>query len=373
MAGKRTDDATVATYVARKLGVQTQAESEAERRAGNRVGAYGEEPRSTASPTNNSDDWTNTGNVRLNLDNVGNFVRIGPTGDPTNPLEDVNASAFLFVNAGTGGDESYLQGTDGLGFPIIIVPLDGPLELWQGGVVFKNVAGAETGRVNATTGAGDFASIASDTQHVATHGQWLSGFHADVGASTLSPFGIPAPTTSGSLSNATVADGPVLTFQTGAVSGNIAQILTATNWQTRWGIDVVMRVRTGTDITNVRLFAVLAASDPSASATPNIHYAGFRFDTGVPDTNWRARSCAAGGVTESTDTGVVVALNTTYELRIVSTDGTSILFYINGTLVATHATTLPSTSTSLGCYLSVTTLAAETNNFRVHHVKVVSR
>ena len=81
---------------------------------------------------------------------------------------------------------------------------------------------------------------------------------------------------------------------------------------------------------------------------PASNVIGFRYSTGVPDTNFKAYSGKSGGST-TTDTGVAFAADTTYIFKIDASDTASVKYYIstNGgafALVATHTTNLPSTS-----------------------------
>lgn len=67
--------------------------------------------------------------------------------------------------------------------------------------------------------------------------------------------------------------------------------------------------------------------------------------------NWVAQ-CTSAGTTTFVDTGVPYAVNTWYNLRIVSTP-TSVTAYINGTLVSTISTNIPTTAV-MGPVLAVT-------------------
>ncbi len=116
------------------------------------------------------------------------------------------------------------------------------------------------------------------------------------------------------------------------------------------------------DIANTRIwcaFCTAAALDQSDAGVGNV--AGFRYSTGAGDTNWQAVTRNAGtGLNTVTDTGVAVAANTRYVLRIDASDPTSIKFYINGTLVVTTTTTLPVTTTTGSPYATITNLSAGT-------------
>jgi hypothetical protein len=117
------------------------------------------------------------------------------------------------------------------------------------------------------------------------------------------------------------------------------------------------------DIANQRIWAAFttaAALDQSDAGVGNT--VGFRYSTGAGDTKWQAVTRNAGtGLNTVTDTGVTVVADTRYEFHIDARNaGSSILFYINGTLVATLTTTLPVLTTTGGPYMTITNLSAGT-------------
>ncbi len=57
-------------------------------------------------------------------------------------------------------------------------------------------------------------------------------------------------------------------------------------------------------ITNVRRWVGFAASSITGSATPSVAMMAFRFDTGVPDTNWQLCSGSGSGAATCSDTGI---------------------------------------------------------------------
>lgn len=68
----------------------------------------------------------------------------------------------------------------------------------------------------------------------------------------------------------------------------------------------------------------------------------FRYSDNLNAGNWTAETISAS-TTTATDSGVAVAADTWYKLRIdVNAAGTSVTFYVNGVLVATHSTNIPS-------------------------------
>ncbi|MBI5887076.1 MAG: hypothetical protein HZB85_10935 [Deltaproteobacteria bacterium] len=98
------------------------------------------------------------------------------------------------------------------------------------------------------------------------------------------------------------------------------------------------RVKKATSAPHQCVIGVLASNDRSASDT-------ICFDTAT-GANWKAYN-SSGGTTTTTDTGV--APSTSYQaLKIIAT-ASSIAFYIDGVLKATHTTNIPTTSLGAVC------------------------
>jgi len=89
-------------------------------------------------------------------------------------------------------------------------------------------------------------------------------------------------------------------------------------------------------ITNRILYAGLKLTNVPASGTDNDE-AFFRFEDSVAAGNWQAVHDVGGGGLVETDTGVTVAINTTYHLKISIQADRTALMYINGDLVDTTA------------------------------------
>lgn len=76
------------------------------------------------------------------------------------------------------------------------------------------------------------------------------------------------------------------------------------------------------------------------AAASGLTYAGFRFSTGAGDTNWQALS-GNGATDVITDTGIAPGTGS-HQFAVIFNDTTpNITFYIDGSLVATHTTSLP--------------------------------
>ena len=93
-------------------------------------------------------------------------------------------------------------------------------------------------------------------------------------------------------------------------------------------------VSSGAAVTTVTYWAGLKLTNTHVVAT-DADQVYFRYNAGS-SANWRAVS-SIGGVDTDADTGVVMAVNTIYHLKVVIDAARLAKFYINGVLVATTA------------------------------------
>ena len=166
--------------------------------------------------------------------------------------------------------------------------------------------------------------------------------------------------------SADTTDGPWVKVDTTAASGNDAIIqqdasgANITGFRSDWQPIFVATIKTSTNIADVRIWCGWASADPSASATPAVHLAAFRYDTGADGTAfWRCVTDNASGSPTVTATTVPVSTSTAYTMRIAMSNATpDVKFYLDNVLVATHTLTLPTSTTVLLCWLSISALAA---------------
>ena len=131
-----------------------------------------------------------------------------------------------------------------------------------------------------------------------------------------------------------------------------------------WGtmrFDVMKTGGLSTSSENCRIWVGLFEGDPMASSAPSIDYMAFRYATDVDGTAfWRAVTDDGSGTPTATTTSVAITTDTRYELRIDCSDSSSVKFYIDNVLVATHTTTLPGTTTALRAVAEIRNLTAGT-------------
>jgi hypothetical protein len=135
---------------------------------------------------------------------------------------------------------------------------------------------------------------------------------------------------------------------------------------------LTMSIKTGaasTDIQGCRIWCGWFSGAPTASDSPAVHLAAFRY---APTSDGTAfwRTCTKDGTTlTATATTVAIAHDTRYILQIVVTSPTSIAFYINGVLTNTHSTNTPTSTTGLLYYVTNTNVTAGTiRNLRIAKV-----
>uniref|UniRef100_A0A6C0LY21 Uncharacterized protein n=1 Tax=viral metagenome TaxID=1070528 RepID=A0A6C0LY21_9ZZZZ len=140
-----------------------------------------------------------------------------------------------------------------------------------------------------------------------------------------------------------------------------AQIGWGTENQVVWECGVA----TGTTIAAEIVWAGLKLTNTPVIATDN-DQVFFRYETGV-DTNWNA-VYSIGGTDVEVNTGVVVAINTTYNFRVVIDAARIAKMYINNVLVAT--TTALTNDVNLIPYVGIQTTAAFVKTLNLSYEKI---
>jgi len=198
--------------------------------------------------------------------------------------------------------------------------------------------------------------------------QWLK----DVGAATFTVQGIPAPTIdgagAGSPASGDDSSGPWLTTITATATNSEGGLyFDYARCRTDWNPEMVQTVKQGTNVTSIRYWVGLFSAAPGAvSDLTTIHGAAFVYDSAVHGTAfWR---CVTGNASAQTETTTSVAINSgnvdLLWIRVTG-NGTSVEFWIDGVLVATHTTNLPTTTQLMGPAARVTTLASPSGSKRL--------
>lgn len=125
-----------------------------------------------------------------------------------------------------------------------------------------------------------------------------------------------------------------------------------------------LQVRTDdADIADTRIWVGFSNVSPATHLddTPDGFDIAFRYSTAEGDTNWMCVAINGTGATGTyTDSGVAVVANTEVTLEVRTSPGEA-KYYIDGDLVATITTNLPSATQGLGWFFMVHNIAAASN------------
>lgn len=156
--------------------------------------------------------------------------------------------------------------------------------------------------------------------------------------------------TANATTNSIQTDGSYNDLATSAAAGNAARVETTVDWSRRQLLGRLQwAMRTSADLTSQRIIQGWCSSAPTDSDTPPNDSAVFRYSSVAGDANWQA--ITRDTTTNNTqNTGVSVTASTRYEFEI-RLKATTVEFYINGNLVATSSSNLPTTATDLGIRL----------------------
>lgn len=185
----------------------------------------------------------------------------------------------------------------------------------------------------------------------------------------------PTVTTPGAVAGASFgANGSQIVLSTTAVA-NIDAGLTGPALQTRLDHNPQIGFVWGPAgaITTSRFWLGLFSGSPMASATPAVHFAGFRYDTSAGDTTIKAMVGGGAGTTVVGTTTMVSGAGSRKNLwiRVLNAGGT-IEFWdgLNHLGTATSGVTanFPGTTQNLGYYAMVRTLAASIRTIGISRV-----
>ncbi len=169
---------------------------------------------------------------------------------------------------------------------------------------------------------------------------------------------------------ATDTESMMIEARTGATAGDDSGFGTGTVLRQVWraGTNVVFQARVKfEETTDVRWWIGLtnqASTTMSNSDGPGGQWAAFRFSTAVPDTNYQCGT-RGSGTFNFIDSGIVADTNG-HDFQVVFNDDLAtpnVEFYIDGSLVCTQTSDLPS-STTFGWVVYGETRAAATKNIR---------
>jgi hypothetical protein len=191
---------------------------------------------------------------------------------------------------------------------------------------------------------------------------WM--WNGNAGLATATATGVPAPTVSATAASADDANSQWIQHTTAASNPSHSGLIPSSDVLLRpgWLPDMECLIRTGATITPSTRFIVgiTSATTDGATVPTTLHGAYFRYNAGTA--NWETAACA-GAAPGTGDSGVAVAANTSYKMRIqfrgvVGSSLSSIRFFINDVQVADHTTSLPAANQTMSPRIRVTTTTA---------------
>jgi hypothetical protein len=220
------------------------------------------------------------------------------------------------------------------------------------------LARSAAGWIKATNGGTGYGSI------YASYPRRVFGAHKTpgTGATLTAVGGTPTHTLSGTASNVSDSTGHYVQLSADTATAGI-DIATTEVTKTENGPIVTFVIKTGAvlPIATERLWVGMASASLAAADSPTgAHVMAFRYAPTVDATAfWRVVTNDGGADTGTeTTTTSAIAVSTRYVLMIDATNSASIAFYVNGTLVATHTTNLPTATQALGTACHVNDVAA---------------
>ena len=196
-----------------------------------------------------------------------------------------------------------------------------------------------------------------------------------VGSTTVANVGINSP--SGSFTSADDDDGPWGALATSTTINVAAGLVPSASAYTvvrpGWNPEAIFRVKTDSvAYADTRLgIGLVSGSGFDTDSTPALSLALFRYATDVDGTAlWRCITDNGSGTPETTTTAVAVAADTDYVLDIRVTTA-AVTFYIDGTLVATHTTTIPPAGTPLGHVIRIVNLATTARTIKWSRIAIL--
>lgn len=190
---------------------------------------------------------------------------------------------------------------------------------------------------------------------VSSPGKRLMEVLANFNSAGVSTVGMASPAISASSSTFAVdADGPWVRIDSATPAP--ASISNYTLLRRDWDPEATFRVKTGEDVSQMRLWVGLFSEDPSpVDYTNGIYGLAFRFSTSAGDTTWAL--CYSSGLGAAcVPSSVTVAANTAYTLSIVvRSSSSSCMGYVDD--VPVGPINCPSASVTMGYTVSLKALS----------------
>jgi len=173
----------------------------------------------------------------------------------------------------------------------------------------------------------------------------------------------------GTVTNLDDATGTYHNFATTTSTNDFVRLIDNMSFTPEWLPRIVNVIKTGTDITSVRIWCgMITNASPYTSDDPaGGDYAAFRYSTAADGTAFWRTFTKDGTTSTVTTTTAAIAADTKYILEVRYDSASSVGFYVNNALVATHTTHLPRTSLTsyFSNYTTCTTLTSASRSIRI--------
>lgn len=320
----------------------------------------------------------NAGGLTINSGAV-NVNANGISSGSANLYLKTAASQTVFIEPGGGSSGLYVQiGAGGAGGTTPdLLALD-----------TKNTLGDPTGTI--TNGAMYYNS-AMNKMRCAENKQWGNCgistpyfptleygtiYFNGINSTSLQNMGfLGAPSVNGTPTTNAQSDNYYTKYTSTATIGSVAGLRNTSlnNTENRYNPKMVVNIHTGGITTNVRQWVGLSSATlPTSDSPSSSNILALRFSTSAADTNWMCIT-SNGSTTNSQDTGVVYAANTSYQLILDDTNSAapSCSVVANGATPVVTNGTLNIDSTGivpLGINVTSTTLAAVASDLSINQI-----
>ncbi len=188
-------------------------------------------------------------------------------------------------------------------------------------------------------------------------------------ATTYTSVGVSSISNTGTQTNSNDSKTTWTNHRTSASIGSSASVRSTAFTLVRRAHDpmFIAHVRTGADITNLRIWAGLMSTTQSNSDTLNGQGVAIRYSSGVGP-NWFATT-RDGTTQTATDMGLAAAASTDYLLRFdVNSAAGTVKFTINGGNATTLSANLPAAATDLGFVVIAYTTTATNKDLAISRI-----
>ncbi|MEK6617668.1 MAG: hypothetical protein AABY90_03140, partial [Nitrospirota bacterium] len=188
-------------------------------------------------------------------------------------------------------------------------------------------------------------------------------------ATTYTSVGVSSTTNTGTQTNANDSKTTWTNHATSATAGASGSVRSTAFTLVRRAHDpmFIAHVKTGVDITNLRIWAGLVSLTQSNSDTLDGQGFAFRYSSGAGP-NWFAAT-RDGATQTATNMGLAVAASTDYLLKFtVNSAAGTVTFTVNGGNSTTLSTNLPAAGTDLGFVVIAYTTTATVKNLAISRI-----